>query len=282
MADLNSLFQNLGPTGGAIMSGLTTGQDLASSFLQDQYRQVQMNKAQQEMDQAAIMNPLLIQSKQQEISSAELKAKQDRQSYYNDVVGNLIPELQNTPAPARHALMEQRLREAGLPLDQADRDWAQTHNGDELLKKLKSAHEWQITQSAKYRTEMDKAALHNQGLLDVENAREAAKAKAAKEKASAEKSLQQDLSGAKTYQAQAVVYSNHAAKARLKGDTEEATRLETLAKQANAQDLAARAAAGDAQAQRQLQLLQGLGVPLHGQPAAPGGAPSLPAGWTVK
>lgn len=272
MADLSSMFQNLGPTGGALMSGLTTGQDLASSMMQDQARQAQMDEILQRTAHQAEMAPLELQAKKQMIASNELKAKQERQSYYNDVVGRLIPELEQAPAAARHALMQERLRQAGLDLDEADMQWAQQHNGDELLKKLKKAHEWQITQSPSYRQALDVAAETSRRQVEIEGMREKAKAREAAEKGSRERTLQQDLSGAKTYQAQAVVYNNHASKARLRGDTEEAVRLEALAKAATAADLQARSASGDARAAQQIQLLQGLGVPLN--VPAPGGAPA--------
>jgi hypothetical protein len=286
MADLNSLFQNLGPTGGALVSGLTTGQDLASAFMQDNLRQAQLQKTQQDIAQGELMNPLLIQGKKQEIASAELEAKQKRQDYYNGVLGSLIPELEKAPAPARHALMEQRLKDAGLPLDQADRDWAQTHNGDELVSKLKKAHEWQVTQSAKYRTEMDKQKLHNQGQLDVarEQSRSREAVAAAKVSAKATDIVSQVQSGKLSAEKAAVAFDVMAATT---DDPEKkiqyqqmAGRYESLAKQLRAAGNAGKVDVGAATGLPTLDMPSVL-TPGATSPATPT-KPSLPPGWSVK
>jgi hypothetical protein len=285
MADLSGMFQNLGPTSGALMSGLQTGQDIVSAAQQDDLRKAQMDEILQRAAAAKEMAPLELQAKQQSIAAADLKAKQEKEAYRDEILSKAIPQLKSVKGPQRMAEYERIFQEAGLPLDEADRKLMYSKDPDKLLADLEARHKWSIEQNAQYRREMDKQALHNKGMLDIENARETARNKAAQEKATAEKTLQQDLSGAKNYQAQAVVYSNHAAKARLKGDAEEAARLEGLAKQATAQDLSARAAAGDAQAANQLRLLQGFGVQMQTPPSAPNAAPAapaLPTGWSIK
>lgn len=285
MAELSGLFQNLGPTGGALMSGLQMGQDLVSAAQQDEMRKAQMDEILQRTAAQKEIAPLELQAKQQAIAAADLKAKEDRAAYTMDVLGRSIPQLKSVKGPQRFAEYEKIFAQAGIPLDEADRAHMYAQNPDTFLSELESRHKSYLTSRPAYQQAMDVAREHSRGQLAVEDSRQAAKEKAAKEKATAETSLQQDLSKAKTFQTQAVVYSNHAAKARLKGDTEEATRLEGLAKQATAQDLSARAAAGDAQAQNQLRLLQGFGVQMQNvppaSPAAPA-APALPTGWSLK
>lgn len=272
MTDLSTLFNNLGPAGGSILAGVQLGNEANRNQQEQAMNQAKMDALIQETRQAEAMNPLLIQAKQQAIDAAAMEARQKKDEYRDEILGKAIPELEKVAPLQRHARMEQIFSQAGMPLDQADRQHLFSLSPDDLVKEMRAKHEWAITQSSKYRTEMDKQRLHNKGLLDVEGARQAAKEKAAKEKGAAEATLQQDLSKAKTFQAQAVVYGNHAAKARLKGDTEEANRLDLLAKQATAQDLSARAASGDAAAARQLELLRGLGVDV--QTPSGGAAPA--------
>jgi hypothetical protein len=207
MADLNSLFQNLGPTGGALMSGLTTGQELVSSMQQDQMRQAQMEEILQRTAAAKEMAPLELQSKQQAIDSAALKAKQEKQSYYNDVVGRLIPELEQIPGPARHAYMAERLKNAGLEMDAADSAWAQQHSGDELIKKLKKAHEWQLTQTPGYRQAMDVAREHSRSAENVANINAESRRAAAASKQKATDIVSQVQAGKLTPDKAAVAFS---------------------------------------------------------------------------
>ena len=263
MADLSGLFQNLGPTGGALMSGLTTGQDLVSSMQQDEMRKAQMDEILQRAAAVKEMAPLELRAKQQAIESADLKAKEDKAAYAMDVLGRSIPRLKTIQGPQRFAEYEKIFSDAGIPLDEADRKHMYAQNPDKFITDLESRHKSYLTSRPAYQQAIDVAREHSRSAMAIEGAREASRLKMQQEKGAAEKSLQQDLSGAKTYQTQAVVYGNHAAKARLKGDTEEAVRLETLAKQATVADLQARAAAGEAAAQAKLQQL---GVMMGGQP----------------
>lgn len=276
MAELSGLFQNLGPTTAALMNGIQAGQQYNENEAAQQLRAAQLEKTLQDTRQAEAMNPLLIQAKQQEITAASLKAKADENAYHSKLLSDAIPRLKSVPEAARGAAFLDYAQKNGIPLDQEDVAMITQLPAKDVIPHLERLHEYTVTQNEQYRREMDKQRLHNQGMLDVESARERAKAKAAKEKGAAEATLQQDLSKAKNFQGQAVVYSNHAAKARLNGDTEEATRLEALAKQATAQDLSARAAAGDAQAQNQLRLLQGFGVQMQNTPPAAPSGPRRP------
>jgi len=287
MADLSTMFNQLGPAGGSILAGVQLGNEANAAKQEQAMRQAQMDKIMMETDQAKLMNPLLVQAKQQELAAGELKARQEKDAYRDEVLGKAIPVLSQVQGPARYAAAEQLFSQAGIPLDDADRKHLFSLDPDAMLKELKAKHEWSVTQNKDYRKSVDvaniNAASHKYSADTSAAAQRYAadsRAKLAKDRASAEKTLQQDLSSAKNYQAQAVVYSNHAEKARLAGDDSEYLRLTELAKQATAQDLQAKSAAGDAKATQQLRLLQGLGVPLNETPAAPPAAPASapPAG----
>lgn len=278
MADLSTMFNQLGPAGGSILAGVQMGNEANQQQSEQAMRQAQMDKIMQETAQAKLMNPLEVQAKQQSIAANDLQAKAAQGEFQQKALSDMIPKLEAVPEAGRHAAFIQMAHDAGLPMDQADLQHYAGMDAKDLVPHLKDAHNWAITQTAKYREEMAKQALANEGHIKAANiaagaSKYAADARAqlAKDRINADKSLSQDLSGAKNYQAQAVVYTNHAEKARLAGDDSEYYRLNELAKQATAQDLQAKAAAGDARAAQQMQLLQGLGVPMNNQPT-----PSVP------
>jgi hypothetical protein len=294
MADLSTMFNQLGPAGGSILAGVQMGNEANAAQSEQAMRQAQMDKILMETDQAKLMNPLAIQAKQQEIASGKLKASQEEDAYRDEIIGKAIPKLASISGPARYAAMDQIFAKAGLPLDDEDRKHLFSMDPDSMLKELKAKHEWSLTQNKAYRKDMDVAKLNRdsaekvaKGNQDAQRYAADVRASIAKDRATAEKSLQQALAGAKTFEAQSVVYTDFAEKARLAGDDFEYQRLDMLAKQAKANDLQKRAAAGDARAAQQLQLLQGLGVPMNNvppaSPAAPaassaGGSPRKPLG----
>jgi len=285
MADLSTMFNQLGPAGGSILAGVQMGNEANAAQSEQAMRQAQMDKILMETEQAKLMNPLAIQAKQQEIASGKLKASQEQDAYRDEILGKAIPKLANISGPARYAAMDQIFAKAGLPLDDEDRKHLFSMDPDSMLKELKAKHEWSLTQNKGYRQAMDvakeQAKWHKYSADASAGAQRHAadvRASIAKDRATAEKSLQQALAGAKTFEAQSVVYTDFAEKARLAGDDFEYQRLDTLAKQAKANDLQKRAAAGDARAAQQLQLLQGLGVPMNNvPPAVPPAAPAAPA-----
>ena len=296
--DLNAMFQNLGPAGGSLLTGMQMADATNEQRSQEAMRKAQMDEIMQRTAQTALMNPLELQAKQQAIASADMKAKQEKNAYRDEILTKAIPEIEKEPPLRRHARLEQIFNQAGLPLDDTDRQAFYNMQPDELVKNIKAKHEFNVKNSPDFMKAMAQEELrktsHLEGIRltgntqkEIEGMREAAKQKLAQEKGSLEKSLQQDLSGAKTYQAQSVVYANHAAKARLRGDTEEAARLEALGKEATIRDLQARAAAGDAQAAQRLQALQmvmggGSAPPAPAAPPASSAAPAGPVSGTTK
>lgn len=309
--DLSSMFQNLGPAGGAILTGMQAGDAANEQKSMQAYRQAQMEDILQKTAQQQEMHPLEIQSKKQLIDKGaqdfekakvdldkakfdltvnRLKGAVDKAESYSQLMGVASAQLTNIPPPARHAWLANFAQENGIDAnDPAVKSiWQQTSQipPEKLPQVLSDFRNKVVQMGASYQSHMDGMKLQAKTQKDIEGMRESAKAKLQAEKGGLEKNLQQDLSAARTYQAQSVVYGNHAAKARLRGDTEEATRLEALSKEANIKDLQKSAAAGDAQAAQKLQTLlmvmNGGGVPNAPAPPASSAATAGPVSGTTK
>ena len=313
--DLSSMFQNLGPAGGAILTGMQAGDAANEQKSMQAYRQAQMEDILQKTAQQQELHPLEIQGKKQlidkgaqdlekgklelekgkfDLTIGKLEGAVKKADAYSQLMGVAAAQLVNIPVkapgdPSRHNFLAKFATDNGLDLkDPAIQGLIQQTSQippDKLPQALEAFRNKIIQQGAAYRSHIDGLKIQGQNQKDIESMREAAKAKLQAEKGNLEKSIQQDLSGAKTFQAQAVVFSNHAAKARLRGDTEEANRLDALAKEATIRDLQARAAAGDAQAAQKLQALQmvmGGGVPNAPAPPASSAAPAGPVSGTTK
>ena len=285
MADLSTMFNQLGPAGGSILAGVQMGNEANAAKSEQAMRQAQMDKILMDTDQAKLMNPLELQAKQQAIESAKFKAIQDKDLHRIDTLGRALPDIKAAPDATKHAVMEQAFINAGLPLDPQTKQQLYSMDGKTLTKFLEDKYTFAITNSPAYRQAMDLELERTKSHKYAADTSAAAqryaadqRARIAKDRATADKSLSQDLSAAKTYQAQAVVYTNHAEKARQAGDDTEYVRLSELAKQATANDLQAKAAAGDAAAAQKLRMLQGLGVPMDDvPPATPPAAPASAA-----
>ncbi|CAB4130794.1 hypothetical protein UFOVP128_31 [uncultured Caudovirales phage] len=267
MADLSTMFNQLGPAGGSILAGVQMGNEANAARSEQAMRQAQMDKILMETDQAKLMNPLELQAKQQTIASADLKAKQEKEAYRDEVLGKAIPTLAGISGPARYAAAEQLFAQAGIPLDQADKQHLFGMSPDAMLKELKAKHEWSLTQNKGYRQAMDVA--QEQGKWHKYSADSSASAQRyaadvrgqiARERASAEKTLSQDLSGAHTLEAQQAVYNKHAAMAKQRADDLEYTRLNGLAQQAELQNLqriaASATASQEAKTNAQMRMMQ--------------------------
>jgi hypothetical protein len=147
MPDLNALFQNLGPTGASLMSGIQQGEAINEQRSQEALRQAQMNEIMQRTQQTQAMNPLELQAKQQAIASADMKAKQEKNAYRDELLTRAIPEIEKEPPLRRHARLEQIFNQAGLPLDDTDRQAFYNMQPDELVKNIKAKHEFNVKNS---------------------------------------------------------------------------------------------------------------------------------------
>lgn len=157
MADLSTMFNQLGPAGGSILAGVQLGNEANAAQSEEAMRQAKMAQILQETKQNEIMNPLLVQAKQQDIASNALKAKAAEGEYHQKALGDMIPRLESVPEAARHSAVIDLANQAGIPLDQGDVAHLQTMNAKDIVPYLKRAHEHAITQNEKYRQAMDVA-----------------------------------------------------------------------------------------------------------------------------
>lgn len=157
MADLSTMFNQLGPAGGSILAGVQMGNEANAAKSEQALRQAQMDKIIEETNQAKLMNPLELQSKQQTVASNTLKAKAEESEYHQKALGDMIPRLESVPEAARHAAVVDMAKQAGIPLDQNDLAHLQTMNAKDIVPYLKRAHEHTITQNEKYRQAIDVA-----------------------------------------------------------------------------------------------------------------------------
>jgi len=157
MADLQAMFQNIGPTSASLMNGIQMGQQYNANESEQAMRQAQMDKVLQDTKQAELMNPLLVQGKQQELKTAQLKAQADEHAYHTQVLGDIIPQLEKVPnGPGqRLAYLQDCASKRGVPLNETELQ--QFAQDPDVLKSLKSMHQWGITENEKYRQAMDVA-----------------------------------------------------------------------------------------------------------------------------
>jgi len=157
MADLSTMFNQLGPAGGSILAGVQMGNEANAAKSEQAMREAQMNKIIQETKQMEIMNPLEVQAKQQTIASNALKVKLDESEYHSKALADMIPRLESIPEAARHAAVIDMAHQAGIPMDQSDVQHLQTLGTKDIVPYLKRAQEHAITQNRQYRQAMDVA-----------------------------------------------------------------------------------------------------------------------------
>ena len=157
MADLSTMFNQLGPAGGSILAGVQMGNDANAAQSEQAYRQAQMEKIMQETAQAKVMNPLEVQAKQQTINADTLKAKAAEGEYHVKALSDMIPRLESTPEVARPAMFMDLAHQANMPLNQADVAHLQTLKPGEIVPYLTRIRESSITQNEKYRQAIDVA-----------------------------------------------------------------------------------------------------------------------------
>lgn len=142
--DLNSMFQNLGPAGGSLLTGMQMADATNEQRSQEAMRKAQMDEIMQRTAQNNLMNPLELEAKRQSIAAANLKANQEKTAYRDEVLTKAIPEIEKVAPLQRHARLEEIFTKAGIPLDQADRAAFYNMKPDELVKNIKERHEWNV------------------------------------------------------------------------------------------------------------------------------------------
>jgi hypothetical protein len=164
--DLNAMFQNLGPAGGSLLTGMQMADATNEQRSQEAMRKAQMDEIMQRTAQNNLMNPLELQAKQQAIASADMKAKQEKNAYRDEILTKAIPEIEKEPALRRHARLEQIFNQAGLPLDDTDRQAFYNMQPDELVKNIKAKHEFNVKNSPDFMKAMAQEELRKTSHLE--------------------------------------------------------------------------------------------------------------------
>ena len=178
--DLSSMFQNLGPTGGAMLTGMQMADATNEQKSQEAYRKAQMEDIMQRTSQQAELHPLELQSKKQLIDKSAQdiekgkvdleKAKYDltvgklegavkKTDAYSQLMGTAAAQLTNVPAPARHAWLANFAQQNGIDAnDPAVKSiWQQTSQipPEKLPQALEAFRNKIIQQGAAYRSHID-------------------------------------------------------------------------------------------------------------------------------
>ena len=293
MADLQAMFQNLGPTSASLMNGIQMGQQYNANESEQAMRQAQMNKILEETNQAKLMNPLELQAKQQTIASNALKAKADEGDYHAKALGDMIPRLESVPEAARHSAIIDMATKAGIPMEQADVAHLQTMKANEIVPYLKRVQEHTITQNEKYRQAMDTALIqersHKYSADSSASAQRYAadqRAQLAKDRAAASASDTAMLAKmGNNYAGQQAYYERKARDAYNAGNDTDYNYYVSLRDKAAQMDKEVRAAPTDAKTaaeQARLQSLQGGGSVIVKPPVATTGQTKSGAKYTIE
>jgi len=174
MADLSTMFNQLGPAGGSILAGVQMGNEANAARAEEALRKAQMDKIIEETNQAKLMNPLELEAKQQSVKSGALKAKAEEHAYNTKVLGDAIPELEKVPnGPGqRVAYLQEYAAKRGVPM--SPEDIQHYANQPDLLGTLKKQHEWSVTQDQHYRQAMDVAEMQRKSAEKIAAGHDAA------------------------------------------------------------------------------------------------------------
>jgi len=230
--DLSSMFQNLGPAGGAILTGMQAGDAANEQKSMQAYRQAQMEDILQKTSQQAEMHPLELQSKKQLIDKSaqdiekgkvELdKAKFDltvgklegavkKTDAYSQLMGVASAQLSNIPPPARHAWLANFAQQNGIdPKDPAVQSiWQQTSQipPEKLPQALEAFRNKIIQQGASYRSHIDGLKLSAQSAENVARINATSREAVANAKKKATDIVGQVQSGKLSYEKAAVAFS---------------------------------------------------------------------------
>ena len=230
--DLSSMFQNLGPMGGAVVAGSQMAQAANEQKSQEAYRQAQMADIMQRTSQQAELHPLELQTKKQlldkgaqdiEKGGVELdKAKFDltvgklegavkKTDAYSQLMGVASAQLSNIPPPARHAWLANFAQQNGIdPKDPAVQSiWQQTSQipPEKLPQALEAFRNKIIQQGASYRSHIDGLKLSAQSAENVARINATSREAVANAKKKATDIVGQVQSGKLSYEKAAVAFS---------------------------------------------------------------------------
>lgn len=264
------MFQNLGPAGGAMLTGMQMRDTQNEQESQQAYRQAQMDEIMQRTAQQKLMNPLELQTKQQaldtgklaletgglankktqlELDAAPLEIQVKNLQRSSQLLGAASTYLSTVPPVQRHAALKQYAVENGININSPTIAglWNQLSsvNGQDIPKVLNSFRENVMKQESTVYSHLEGLRISGQNQKDIEGMRETAKAKLQKEKLNTVATYEAELAKAKSPSQKASVALAWALKT---ADPEEqvifkqhAKAFEDQSKQLNSQTIAAEA-----------------------------------------
>lgn len=265
--DLQTMFEQLGPGAGAVemaAQNMAADKDAAS---QQAYRQAQMADIMQRTAAAKDMAPLELEAKRTSNDVSKLKAAADRADYRSELVGRMIPLVENAPPAARLALMKQYAEENGLPMDESHLQHFAKIPADKLPEYLRTQRDNDIKNSEKYRQAWDTAEMQRKSAENIAAGHDAAtrygvdtRAQLAKDRAAASASdtaMMTKLVG--NYAGQQAYYEKKARDAYNAGDDSQYLYYTNLRDKAKQQELDKASAGQNARANADTARLEALG-----------------------
>ena len=264
------MFQNLGPAGGAMLTGMQMRDTQNEQESQQAYRQAQMDEIMQRTAQQKLMNPLDLQAKQQsldtgklaletggiankkaqlELDAAPLEIQVKNLQRSSQLLGAASTYLSTVPPVQRHAALKQYAVENGININSPTIAglWNQLSsvNGQDIPKVLNNFRENVMKQESSVYSHLEGLRISGQNQKDIEGMRESAKAKLQKEKLNTVATYEAELAKAKSPSQKASVALAWALKT---ADPEEqvifkqhAKAFEDQSKQLNSQTIASEA-----------------------------------------
>jgi len=230
--DLNSMFQNLGPAGGAMLTGMQMRDTQNEQESQQAMRQAQMDEIMQRTAQQKLMNPLDLQAKQQsldtgklaletgglankkaqlELDAAPLEIQVKNLQRSSQLLGAASTYLSTVPPVQRHAALKQYAVEIGINMNSPTIQglWNQLSSvkGEEIPKVLNNFRENVMRQESTVYSHLKGLEISGQTSRDVAEINARSRETVANAKKKATDIVGQVQSGKLTYEKAAVAFS---------------------------------------------------------------------------
>ena len=230
--DLNSMFQNLGPAGGAMLTGMQMRDTQNEQESQQAYRQAQMDEIMQRTAQQKLMNPLELQTKQQsldtgklaletgglankktklELDAAPLEIQVKNLQRSSQLLGAASTYLSTVPPVQRHAALKQYAVDNGININSPTIAglWNQLSsvNGQDIPKVLNSFRENVMKQESTVYSHLEGLKLSAQSAENVARINATSREAVANAKKKATDIVGQVQSGKLSYEKAAVAFS---------------------------------------------------------------------------
>lgn len=230
--DLNSMFQNLGPAGGAILTGMQMRDTQNEQESQQAMRQAQMDEIMQRVQHQKAMQPLEMQTKQQaldtgklaletgglankktqlELEAAPLENQVKNLQRSSQLLGAASTYLSTVPPVQRHAALKQYAVENGINMNSPTIQglWNQLSSvkGEEIPKVLNNFRENVMRQESSVYSHLKGLEISGQTSRDVAEINAKSRENIANAKKKATDIVSQVQGGKLSYEKAAVAFS---------------------------------------------------------------------------